>query len=351
MSNDLKNVATEQAASGPRPAPVSWYRTPIETGLLKELHERSDLRGWFQTLGYLGVLALTGCLAFYSAGHWPVGLTVALVFLHGTVFAFQINAVHELGHGTVFRTRALNAFFDRVFSFLGWINFHMFEASHARHHRYTLHPPDDLEVVLPLKVMVRDFFLNGFVNLRGFWWTLKYVVRIARGRFEGEWELKLFPASDPEGRKVPVRWARGLLLGHGLILVLSIVFKLWMIPVLFTLAPFYGGWLFFLCNNTQHIGLQDNVGDFRLCCRTFTLNPVVQFLYWHMNFHIEHHMFAAVPCYKLGRLHRAIRHDLPPTPKGIVATWKEIADIQFRQKRDPDYQYIPPLPDRAEQAT
>jgi len=62
-------------------------------------------------------------------------------------------------------------------------------------------------------------------------------------------------------------------------------------------------------------------------------------------------MFAAVPCYKLGRLHRAIRHDLPPTPKGIVATWKEIADIQFRQKRDPDYQYIPSLPDRAEQAT
>ena len=44
------------------------------------------------------------------------------------VFAFLINAVHELGHGTVFKTKALNAFFVRVFAFSGWINFEMFNA-------------------------------------------------------------------------------------------------------------------------------------------------------------------------------------------------------------------------------
>ena len=44
-------------------------------------------------------------------------------------------------------------------------------------------------------------------------------------------------------------------------------------------------------------GLQDYVPDFRLCYRRFLVNPVVRFLYWHMNFHIEHHMYAAVPCY------------------------------------------------------
>ena len=252
--------------------------------------------------------------------------------------------MHELGHGTVFLTRALNAFFDRVFGFLGWINFHMFEASHARHHRYTLHPPDDLEVVLPMKIMVKQFFQSAFINFGSFWWHLKNTVRIARGRFEGEWEQKLFPASDPRGRRRPVRWARFLLIGHGMIIAMAALTGQWLLPLLITFAPFYGGWLFFLCNNTPHIGLQDNVGDFRLCCRTFTLNPVAQFLYWHMNYHIEHHMYAAVPCYRLGRLHRAIRHDLPPTPRGIAATWKKIAAIQERQKTDPDFQYVPPLP-------
>eukprot|EP00493_Phyllostaurus_siculus_P012731 UN12918 len=28
--------------------------------------------------------------------------------------------------------------------------------------------------------------------------------------------------------------------------------------------------------------------------------------YWYMNFHIEHHMYANVPCYNLPALHEAI---------------------------------------------
>ncbi len=322
---------------------ISWYRTPIPPAEMKALHTRSDLHGFIQTLGYLGILAAAGVGAAYSAGHWPWWATLGLVFLYGMVTAFLINGVHELGHGTVFKTKALNAFFVRVLAFLGWINFEMFQTSHARHHRYTLHPPEDLEVVLPLKVMIRHFFMQGFVNPKGVWDIVNGTIRIARGRFHGEWERKLFPESRPE-KRLPIHWARTLLAGHGLILAVSICFKLWLLPVLVTFAPFYGGWLFFLCNNTQHIGLQDNVPDFRLCCRTFTLNPLVRFLYWQMNYHTEHHMYAAVPCYRLGRLHRLIKHDLPPCPHGLVATWREIAAIQKRQAEDPSYQYVPPLP-------
>jgi len=95
------------------------------------------------------------------------------------------------------------------------------------------------------------------------------------------------------------------------------------------------------------VGLKDNVDDFRLCCRTFTLNPIVRFLYWQMNYHIEHHMYAAVPCYNLGKLHKMIEHDLPPTPKGLVGVWKEIDAILRRQLKDPSYQYEAPLPKSA----
>ena len=117
-----------------------------------------------------------------------------------------------------------------------------------------------------------------------------------------------------------------------------------MIPLLTTLAGTYGGALFLSLNNTQHIGLQDNVPDFRLCCRTILINPVAQFLYWHMNYHIEHHMYAAVPCYKLGQLHRAIKHDLPPCPRGVVATWKEISSIVDRQDKEPNFQFAQACP-------
>jgi len=331
----------QESVSNPRP--ISWYRTPLDKKNFKSLHEKSDFLGWLQALGYLGLLVLTGSLVLYGAGHWPVDVVTLLIFLHGTFFAFQINAVHELGHGTVFKTKFLNALFVRIFAFLGWINFEMFNVSHARHHRYTLHQPDDLEVVLPLKILVKNFFLQGFLNPTFACNTLKDTIRIARGQFRGQWELTLFPEGSPE-RRAPVNWARTLLAGHGLILVSSLYFHLWLLPVLTTCAPFYGAWLFFLCNNTQHIGLQDDVPDFRLCCRTFTVNPMVQFLYWHMNYHTEHHMYAAVPCYKLRRLHRLIKYDLPPCPHGLIATWKEIAAIQKIQKTNPDYQYVAPLP-------
>ena len=35
------------------------------------------------------------------------------------------------------------------------------------------------------------------------------------------------------------------------------------------------------------------------------LNPLFDFLYWRMGWHIEHHMFAGIPCYNLAKLHAA----------------------------------------------
>jgi fatty acid desaturase len=331
----------QDSDSAPRSVP--WYRTPLDSATFKSLHERSDLLGGLQTISYLGLMILTGALTFYSAGHGPIWLTLLLLFTHGTVCSFQPNAVHELGHGTVFKTKALNAFFVRIFGFINWNNFEAFQASHSRHHRYTLHQPDDLEVVLPAKVLLKSFFLQGFLVPMGPYRMLEGQLRVARGKLTGQWEQITLPEGSPE-RKATINWARTMLIGHGLILAVSLYFHLWMLPVLTSLTPFYGGWLFFLCNNTQHIGLQDDVPDFRLCCRTFTLNPIVQFLYWHMNFHIEHHMYAAVPCYRLGRLHRLIKHDLAPCPHGLIATWQEIAAIQKIQETNPDYQHLAPLP-------
>jgi len=343
---DPYTLSVQTEADSPvsrNPAAICWYRTRLKPGELKDLHRRSDPKAFVQTVGYLAVLGTTIAASLYSAQRWPWWMTVMLIFLNGMGFAFLINGVHELGHGTVFKTKALNEFFVRVLSFFGWINFQMFQESHMRHHRYTLHPPDDLEVVLPVRVLLKSFLTQGFVNPVWFWNTLKTTCRIARGKFEGEWEHALYD-DNPEAGYAAIIWARTLLIGHTLIVFISLYFQWWLAPVLITLAPFYGQWLFLLCNSTQHIGLQDNVNDFRLCCRTFTLNPIVRFMYWQMNYHIEHHMYAAVPCYNLGKLHRAIKSDLPPCQHGLVATWKEIAAIQRKQEADPSYQYIPPIP-------
>jgi len=355
-SPNLESTAKPMRDDGER---INWYRVPLDKETMRRLNAKSDAKGFAQSAGHLGILLLTGGTTLWAAANSTWWLMALAIFLHGTVAAFYINAVHELVHKSVFKTQWLNQLFARIFSFLGWIHFENFYNSHMRHHQFTLHPPDDLEVVLPYKVLAKHFWQTGFIHVKP--WSpmvhqIKVCLRLARGQFEGEWENKLYPADEPEKVHPIKRWAKTLLVGHGLILLGSIaagilLSPVWfLVPVLTSLTPVYGSWLFFLCNNTQHIGLQDSVNDFRLSCRTFTVNPVVQFLYWHMNYHIEHHMYAAVPCYNLGQLHRAIEHQLPPTPHGLVATWKEIAAIQKLQDEDPDYQYVAPLPTQTQYA-
>jgi fatty acid desaturase len=230
---------------------------------------------------------------------------------------------------------------------MSWSNPIWYWASHQEHHKYTLHPPDDLEVVLPYELTLTSFLRSALVNPWDFVYRLKMHLRLALGRTAGAWEASLFPPSAGALRRDVFNWARLALLGHALVVGVSIYQGWWLLPVLTTFAPFYGGLVIYLCANTQHSGLQDNVPDFRLCTRTFTVNPLVQFLYWHMNFHIDHHMYAAVPCYNLSRLHEAIKADLPPCPAGLIATWKEIIAIVQRQRVDPSYQYAAPLPARA----
>ncbi len=322
---------------------IRWYRTRLDKETLKSLTARTDWQGLLQALGYLALLGVSGASVCVAWGRAPWYALAALIAAHGTFFAFLLNGFHELVHGTVFKSKWLNALFLDVFSFLSWNNPVAFRASHTQHHLNTLHPPYDLEVVLPIQLTPMGFVLSAVIDFIGLFGIARDTVPLAFGHIHGEWQLALFPEAHRQSRQRLVRWARILLIGHALVVAASAVTGLWQIAVVVTAARFYGGWLQWLCNNTQHIGLQDNVPDFRLCCRTIRLNPFVRFLYFHMNFHTEHHMYASVPCYKLGRLHRTIAHELPPS-KWLLPAWIEIIGILRRQRREPSYQYVMPIP-------
>lgn len=258
--------------------------------------------------------------------------------------------MHELGHGSVFRTQALNAVFLRVVSFLGWLHPDMFFSSHLLHHRFTQNPPHDLENPTPIRITLFNFLAFGFVNVRGAAEALAQTARAAVGVYPTghlgwlpEWEARLY-RDDPGARRPAMLWAWVLLVGHGALAWAAIARGAYLVPLLISGGPFFSGWLFFLCNSTQHVGLAAGKPDFRLNSRTFLLHPLIRFWYWHMNYHIEHHMYANVPCYNLSALHAAIRHDLPPTPDGLVATWRVIADALARQAADPAYEPALALP-------
>ncbi|MEI6387484.1 MAG: fatty acid desaturase [Spirochaetota bacterium] len=315
---------------------------------------RSDFRGAVQTLGYLGLLSVLGALvwAFWDARVW-VAFGPAL-FVYGTVCSFNggILVGHELSHGTVFKTKWMNTFFLRFFCLIGWVNPHHYKRSHTFHHIFTLHPRGDREVVLPRTpslhpiriLLLLTFNLYGFLLVVWSTVTLAFAGRFAfDGKFGRQWSEDLYPEEAAAERSKARKWAWVLLIFHALVVASGVVFHLWMLPVLITAGGYIGNFWMYFVGEPMHNGLRDNVSDFRLCCRSIKLDQVSGFLYWHMNHHTEHHMYAAVPCYNLRKLATALVSDMPQ-PRTLLGAWREMRQTWKRQRIDPSYRFDTPLP-------
>ena len=110
------------------------------------------------------------------------------------------------------------------------------------------------------------------------------------------------------------------------------------------LPTLLGTWLMPVYGLTQHAGLQENVLDHRLNCRTVYMNRINRYLYWNMNYHIEHHMFPLVPYHALPKLHELIKEDCPKPYNGIIEAYKEIIPALLKQRKDPNYSVKRSLP-------
>lgn len=344
---------------------VDWYRCPTRPGLLRQLSKRSDAQGWFQAGGHFGLFLLTGALTlgFWQRESW-LAFLIAL-FLHGTVTSFFTGtAPHELGHGTVFKTKWLNKFFLYLFSLIGWWDPFDYASSHTYHHRYTLHPEGDRENLLPLEPsLASGFMLQLFtVNLLtqrgrtfGKGGLISTVLITALGAFGrvpaderapiNEW-LRALHRDQPAQHRKSILWSRFLLAFHGAALIVGIVSGVWALPLVLSAAVFIANWLSYFVGLTQHCGLREHSRDFRKNTRSVKLNPLFSFLYWRMNWHIEHHMYAGVPCYNLAKLHAEIKDDMP-VPRSLLGAWREMRMVWRRQKREPEFQYDAPLPPTA----
>ncbi|MEE2872202.1 MAG: fatty acid desaturase, partial [Candidatus Latescibacterota bacterium] len=209
---------------------IGWYRTPVDREKMRALNQRSDFKGLLQAGAHLSLIALTGILVWQVQDRWYLLLPALLAY--GTFYIFLLNATHELCHNTVFKTRLLNDIFLRLFCFLGWRSHIMFWTSHAEHHKYTLHPPDDLEVVLPAKMSLKHFIQAGFADPWTLCTTLKTHAEHSLGIIRGDWPNYLFPAEEIQKRRRLFWWARFLLAGHAVIVGFSLYYGLWLLPIM-----------------------------------------------------------------------------------------------------------------------
>ncbi len=319
--------AEKAVAAGLKSA--EWYHTDLPRKDLKALMKRSDGAAIRDTVMWLGSMVVFAGLAIWLWPSWWAALPLAA---YGVLYGSATDSRwHECGHGTAFRTQWMNSAVYHIASFMIMRNPTRWRWSHTRHHTDTLIVGLDPEIaVMRPPVLVR--VLLAYVGVLDAWDAMKTMVMNAAGRISAE-EKTFIP--EMEWPKV-ILAARIWFAIYAATIALSLYLASWLPLMLVGLPRLYGAWHHVLTGLMQHGALADNVLDHRLNSRTVYINPISRFIYWNMNYHVEHHMFPMVPYYALPRLHALIKHDLPAPTPSMWACYREMIPVWIRQLRGED---------------
>ena len=311
-------------------ADAEWYQSPVSRADMRELLVRKNWPAIRDTLIWFGLIFGSGYLVYLWWGSWWV---IFPYIVYSVLYASTSDSRwHESSHGTAFKTDWMNNVLYEISSFMIFRQSNVWRWSHTRHHSDTIIRGRDPEIAVPRPPQVKNIF-KSFFGLRGAIPELRKMLLHASGKIDPEVATYL-PESE---YKIVILKARIYLLIYLTVIFLAIIYQT-ILPLMYVGLPtLLGSWLLPIYGLTQHAGLQENVLDHRLNSRTVYMNRMHRFLYWNMNYHVEHHMFPLVPYHSLPRLHQLIKDDCPEPSKSIIDAFREIIPAIKKQIKDPSY--------------
>ncbi|HTR82896.1 MAG TPA: fatty acid desaturase family protein [Reyranella sp.] len=261
------------------------------------LGARSDLVGALLVLHAWALIA--GAMALFV--WWPNPFTFLLaVMVIGTRQLGLAILMHDAAHGLLFANRRLNDWLGTwACAYSVFTSLALYRPYHLKHHRHTQQAEDpDLGLSAPFPI--------SRASLR------RKIVRDLTGQTAFTRRREQFK------RGIAVR--EPLIVNAVLWLVLAALGYWWLYPVLWLipLATWYQ-LVSRLRNIAEHAVVPDN-DDPLLNTRTTLANPLERLLiapYW-VNYHLEHHLFMFVPCWRLPAAHRAL----------VEAGWRERMELK-----------------------
>jgi fatty acid desaturase len=319
---------------------AEWYHTDVPRKAMKELMQRSDGPAIRDTVIWLGAMALFAAIAWFL---WPTWWAALPLAAYGVLYGSASDSRwHESGHGTAFKTRWMNDWVYQIACFMIMRNPTEWRWSHTRHHTDTYIVGLDPEIAIMRPPNAVRTAL-AYVGILDAWTAMKMMFINATGVLTPQ-EKTFIP--EMEWPKV-ISVARVWLVIYAVTIAVAIFTQSWF-PIFLVGTPrLYGAWHHVLTGLMQHGGLADNVLDHRMNSRTVLMNPISRFIYWNMNYHVEHHMFPMVPYHALPRLHEMIKHDLPAPSPSMWACYMEMLPAWGRQLRGEDYFLVRKLPPTA----
>jgi fatty acid desaturase len=249
------------------------------------------LRGKSDLVGALLVLhawaLILGSMALFVWWPNPFSFLLATMVIGGRQLGLAI-LMHDAAHGLLFSNRKINDWVGMwlcaapVFTTLT-----LYRPYHLQHHRHTQQAEDpDLGLSAAFPITPKSLWRKVVRDLTG-----QTAFTRRREQFQ---------------RGIAVR--EGLIANAILWVALAAAGYWWLYPALWLLplATWYQ-LVSRIRNIAEHAVVPDNDDPLRNT-RTTHANPVIRLLvapYW-VNYHLEHHLFMFVPCWRLPQAHRAL---------------------------------------------
>ena len=265
---------------------------------LKYFTERSDTRGaWIVLFNWGFIAAIFALVALWTN---PLTIMLAIVLLGGRQMGLAV-LMHEAGHKSLFRSPRLNEWVGQwlcAYPILGDCD--AYGASHREHHRTA---GTDADPDLP--------------NYQDYPVTRASFLRKIRRDLTGQTGVKLLAGLfTARGRSIMMREGeksnaprQGLLVNLLLFAVLLLagvgeLYLLWVVAYL-TAYPLIAR----IRQVAEHANVPDLLDlDPRLNTRTTIPKWYERLIFCPngVNYHVEHHLLASVPCHKLKALHQTL---------------------------------------------
>jgi len=288
---------------------------------IRKLAKQSNLWGAWLTLHVW--LVIIGAFALFI--YWPNPLTFILAFLligsrqHGMAIL-----MHDSAHGILFKDKALNECVGKYLLAAPYGGDMLsYRKYHLKHHRYTQSERDpDLPLSNKFPISKASFYRKLFRDITG-----QTFLRLRLAAFKMN-RGKAVNIEGSEAFKKSSQWpfliTNTLIfialfaIGHGWLYL-----TLWLLPLM--------TWFFVvlrLRNITEHgiTSFDDNPLTHARTTYTNIFEKIFFGPYW-VNYHIEHHAYMFVPCYRLKALHNAMKQaghasnmEIKPSYRAVLKT-------------------------------
>ena len=276
----------------------------LDSSQIKYLRTKSSLMGTL--LVAHAWLVIFSLLFIYTLFPSFILYLVVITFIAGRQLGLAI-LMHEGAHGLIANNVRFNNYISQFFcAFPMAVDTYDYRHYHLKHHRHT-QTEDDPDLVLskPFPITKSSFIRKMLRDLTGIT-GIKQRYQSIQKTFDND-TLKV-DGKEISGFKSKAT-LRGIFLSQILIFIsMSIVgnwwyyFAFWIVPALTIFQFFYR-----IRNIAEHAVVPNDCDDFNNA-RTTNASFIERCFVapYYVNYHLEHHLFMFVPCYKLKDAHNLL---------------------------------------------